>query len=67
MKRGPAPKLTPEQVAWAFEQLTCNNASIKALAIDLNVHRTTLEKTLIQAEIHGLTLWRRNKWKMFQE
>lgn len=49
-------KLSPEQVAEAFERLD-QDEPLKAIAIDFGVHVTTLARTLYRAELYGFAMW----------
>lgn len=65
MRRGPRPKLTPEQVAEIFERLTCSEVPLKVICIEYDISRSQLYRTLENAKQHGLALWRRN-WETDQ-
>ena len=52
----PQIKLSISDMAYVFEQLDIDTP-IKSLAIDLNVHRTTLARWIIRAEKFGFEAW----------
>lgn len=60
--KGPAPKITIEQMAWVFEQLD-EDVPLKSLAIDLNVHVSTLSRRIARAEKEGFAAFKQEKKK----
>lgn len=55
--KGPAPKITVEQMAWVFEQID-EGVPLKALAMDLNVDASTLTRRLNRAEKEGFAAFK---------
>lgn len=51
-------KLNKNDIAWAMEQLS-GDIPMKAVAVDLGVHVSTLSRTLELAELNGFELWER--------
>lgn len=54
-------KLTVDQVAWAFEQID-QGVPLKAIALDLDVHPTTLSRRLRLAEELGFEAFENRRW-----